>query len=106
MGKYIFDQFTFLHFSVGVIIYFWGINLSTWVIIHTLFEILENTNYGMFFINNYLTLWPGNKPISDTFINSFGDTIGAVFGWLTARYIDRLGIKMNWYGLHLNTNIK
>ena len=51
MGKYIFDQFTFLHFSVGVIIYFWGINLSTWVIIHTLFEILENTNYGMFFIN-------------------------------------------------------
>tara|TARA_Y100000590_G_C14964449_1_gene729976 strand:- start:7 stop:327 length:321 start_codon:yes stop_codon:yes gene_type:complete len=105
MGIYLFDQFTLLHFSVGIIMYFWGINLFTWIIIHLLFEIFENSSYGMYFINNYLPIWPGNKPKSDTFINSFGDTIGGILGWLFARYIDRLGNKLNWYPLHLNKNI-
>ena len=51
MGKYIFDQFSLLHFSVGVVVYFWGIDFKTWFIVHALFELLENTKYGVAFID-------------------------------------------------------
>ncbi len=69
MGKYLFDQYTFLHFAVGIIAYFWNISFKIWIIIHTLFEIFENTETGMYIINNYIPLWPGKKPKKDTYIN-------------------------------------
>ena len=42
---------------------------------------------GMNIINKYITFWPGGKPRADTIINSFGDTIGAVIGWISAYYL-------------------
>ena len=88
MGSNIFDQYTLLHFASGVIAYFFGINFWVWVIIHTIFEITENTQCGMRFINNYLTFWPGGKPEADGIINSVGDTVGASVGWLCAKWLD------------------
>jgi len=101
MGKYIFDQYTFLHFSVGVVVYYWGIDLKTWFFFHLLFEILENTPIGMNFINNYFPFWPGGKPESDSLINILGDNIGGILGWIVARYLDSYGVSMGWYPGHI-----
>ena len=97
MGTKLFDQYTYLHFASGIIAYFWNISLQNWIILHIIFEILENTQMGMNFINKYITFWPGGKPKSDSGINSIGDTIGAIIGWLSAYYIDKLGQKYELY---------
>ena len=99
MGIYLFDQYTYLHFSVGIMAYFFNISLLNWFILHIVFEIIENTHLGMNFINKYIVFWPGGKPKSDTIINSIGDTFGSILGWLSAYYLDQLGQKYNWYNM-------
>lgn len=42
MGLRIFDQYSILHFAVGVIAYFWSIPFITIIIIHILFEYVED----------------------------------------------------------------
>ena len=44
MGVY-FDQYTLLHFSVGYLLF-----INT---LHSLFEFIENTIFGMYIINQY-----------------------------------------------------
>ena len=100
MGTKLLDQYTYLHFASGIIAYFWNINLKNWIIIHTFFEILENTKFGVYTINKF-KYWPGGKPYSDNIINIIGDTIGALIGWLSAYYIDNLGKKYKWYNPHI-----
>lgn len=90
MGTALFDNYTYLHFAVGVVIYYFGIKLLPWVVIHTAFEVGENTDIGMNFINKCLPFWPGGKTQADSLTNSIGDTIGAVLGWLSASYLDSL----------------
>lgn len=97
MGQYLFDQYSMLHFAVGIIAYFWNISLMTTFILHIMFEIIENTQHGMYFINNYMKMWPGGKPNADSFVNSLGDITSAVLGWMCAYYLDRLSTK---YGLY------
>lgn len=104
MGTHLFDQYTLLHFAVGVLAYFWGISLINTLIIHTVFELIENTDIGMKFINTYFKgLWPGGKPYSDTLTNSVGDTIGVMVGWLLAYYLDWIGLRYGWYDPHIVT---
>lgn len=88
MGTKLFDQYTLLHFSVGVVCYFFGISFTNFFIIHTLFEIIENTKFGIFVINKYFHFWPGGKPKADYMINIIGDTIGAILGWYSAKKLD------------------
>ena len=90
MGYRYFDKYTYLHFAVGVVVYFWNISLMNWVILHTIFEFLENTQMGVNIINRYIVFWPGGKPKSDTIENNIGDTFGSVLGWLSAYYLDKL----------------
>lgn len=52
-------------------------------------------------INRYITFWPGGKPYPDTIINNVGDTIGAIFGWLSAYYLDKIGNDYKWYPQHI-----
>ncbi len=101
MGYLYFDQYTYLHFATGIIAYFWNISLFNWVILHTIFEILENTQMGIRIINQYIVFWPGGKPKSDTLNNILGDTLGAILGWLTSYYLDQLGNNYKWYDLHI-----
>ena len=101
MGYRYFDQYTYLHFAVGIVAYFWNISLLNWVILHTIFEFLENTQIGLKIINQYIFFWPGGKPKSDTIINCVGDTFGTVLGWLSAYCLDRLGNNNKWYDLHI-----
>lgn len=99
MGTYIFDQFSLLHFSSGVIAYFFGVPISLWVLIHSLFEFSENTELGVHTINTYLKFWPGGKPTSDSIENIIGDTISALVGWIIAYQLDIYGTKKKWYNL-------
>lgn len=101
MGQKLFDQFTFLHFSCGVIAYFLGIDFISWNVLHILFEVVENSETGMYVINNHFTWWPGGKPYADSFQNSVGDIIGGIFGWVIARSLDKYGSKVGWYSPHL-----
>lgn len=90
MGKQMLDQYSLLHFSVGVIMYFWGISFNTWFTLHLLFEIVENTHVGMNIINKYITMWPGGKPYADSTINSVFDQVLALLGWMLAFYLDKI----------------
>jgi len=101
MGTQVFDQYTYLHFAVGIIVYFWNISLINWIVLHSIFEFLENTNIGITIINQYMVFWPGGKPKADSVLNVMGDTLGAIVGWLSAYYLDKLGSKYDWYSLHI-----
>ena len=87
MGKTFTDAYSLLHFAVGIIFYFWNISLTNAVLIHVAFEVLENTDSGMLFINKYFPFWPGGKPYADASINSIGDTFYFILGFLLASFI-------------------
>lgn len=87
MGVKLFDKYTYLHFASGIIAYYWGLSIIVWIIVHTIFEIFENTKTGMRIINK-LPIWPGGKDHADSTINSLvGDTIGSLIGWISAYII-------------------
>jgi len=88
MGLQFFDQFSVLHLAVGIVVYFWGMSLKTWFVLHTIFEILENTPQGMKFITDNFKLWPGGKSHPDSLLNVVGDTVFAILGWIIAKYLD------------------
>jgi hypothetical protein len=80
------DAYSLLHFAVGVVVRHWDMSLIVWFILHTIFEIVENTSAGMYFINKYITIWPGGKDYADSPINSIGDTVFSILGWYLADY--------------------
>jgi len=91
MGQYFLDQYSLLHFAVGIIFYFFGFSFINTLLIHTLFEVSENTQQGIDIINTYFkNIWPGGKEYSDSLINSIGDTFFTMLGWIIAYYIDEL----------------
>ncbi len=87
MGVDFSDKFSLLHFSVGIIFRFFHISLENSIILHTLFEILENSKLGIKFIDKQLKFWPGGKRQADTLINSIGDLFYFICGWIIADYI-------------------
>ena len=90
--KGVFDEFSLLHFASGIVAYFWGVPFFWWLIIHTVFEYIENTNMGMKFINNYAHFWPGGGHKKETFVNSMiGDNISAAAGWALAALVEKRG---------------
>jgi len=102
MGLNFADQYSLLHFAVGVVLYFWNIPFFIAIILHTIFEMLENTEIGMKFINTYiihpgLFSWPGGKDYADSFLNNVGDTIFFAIGWILSAYLDVTGTKQGWY---------
>lgn len=86
MGEYFTDKFSLLHFASGIIVYYWDMSFIMWFIVHGLFEILENTEKGMSYINK-ITIWPGGKEKKDNRINSVGDQVYALLGWILAHII-------------------
>ena len=88
MGFKAFDQYSLLHFSMGVVAYFWSISLFVLIVIHIVFEYVENTQWGMNIINTYFTMWPGGKPYPDNLLNQASDVVFSAIGWLAAYYGD------------------
>lgn len=91
MGKQFFDQYSILHMATGIIAYFFGIELFHWIIIHFIFEYIENTTFGINIINSlFKNIWPGGKEEADNFLNSMiGDNFFAILGWCIAYYFDK-----------------
>lgn len=87
MGEYFIDKYSLLHFAVGILFRFFNINFTMSLLLHILFEIIENSKQGIYFIDHYLTFWPGGKRKSDSFINSVGDTVFFSLGWFIANII-------------------
>jgi hypothetical protein len=83
MGLYFTDQFSLLHFAVGIVVYYWNMSFILWFIVHMIFEYVENTKYGMSIINNFV-YWPGGKDHADSLINNLGDQFYALIGWGSA----------------------
>jgi hypothetical protein len=102
MGYYFMDQFSLLHFAVGVIMYFWNFSLLSAFIIHFIFEILENSSTGVFYIQKYIIKpgyfdWPGGKSDPDSITNIIGDNVFFIIGWIVAYYCDYYGRKYEYY---------
>ena len=102
MGYQAFDQYSLLHFSIGTLAYFWSIPLWLGLLVHVIFEYIENTNYGVYFINKYiidtgLFNWPGGKYISDEFVNTMADNTIFAIGWIVAYWLDIIGTARGWY---------
>lgn len=102
MGTHFFDQYSLLHFAVGVLFYFWGVSATNTFIIHVFFELIENTTLGMYFINNYIKVWPGGKPYPDSVLNSIGDTFFTMLGFYVSKWLEQKSAEYKWYEPHIN----
>lgn len=105
MGYLLIDQYTLLHFAVGVVAYFWYFRFWTAFGLHFVFEIVENTPLGMVFLNKYfpkdgLFRWPGDKVAPDSLLNFIGDNGAFAFGYLLAKVFDEMSNSQGWYYKH------
>jgi membrane glycosyltransferase len=89
MGYYWIDQYSLLHFAVGVLAYFWGVSFYITMMLHILFELFENTTDGMWFINNLIPFWPGGKNHADSLVNNISDIIFTGIGWIISHRLDK-----------------
>lgn len=78
------DQYSLLHFAVGIISRYWNISFLWLAVLHTIFEFVENTAQGMYFINTWMPFWPGGKSHPDSVLNRVGDTVFSLTGWMVA----------------------
>ena len=106
MGNKFADQYSFLHFCVGAVAYYWQLSLRDAFILHFIFEIVENTPLGMRFINRFFVRsgsfgWPGGKDKPDSALNIVGDNAFFVLGWITAQKLDEVGTELGWYERHI-----
>lgn len=92
MGTAFADQFSLLHFAVGVVAYFWGISHVHFLALHIVFEFLENTAWGMNLITK-LPIWPGGKTHADAPVNMLGDLVFGQIGWYTAAHLDAFFLR-------------
>lgn len=97
MGQYWVDQYSLLHVATGIFAYFWGFSWIGTLLIHTAFELVENTEVGMNFINKRIPFWPGGKPKADSIPNQISDTIMTMIGWFLSRYADMMSNEYHLY---------
>lgn len=82
-NKRMFDPYSLAHAGAGVAAKSVGLSLGSTILLHSVFELLEN---------EYLKFHPIVKkvfpdPSKDTLVNMIGDTISVAVGWyLTDRY--------------------
>jgi hypothetical protein len=90
MGLCLIDKYSLLHFAVGIIAYFWSISLFLTIVLHILFEFIENTPIGMNLINIYfIGWWPGGKTHPDNLKNRISDVVFTGLGWGLAWFISK-----------------
>jgi hypothetical protein len=83
MGILFFDKYSWLHFSMGIVAYFFRVGFLNWFILHAAFEMAENSSRGVHFIHHNLRqIWPGGKEKPDEMLNSFGDQFWGMCGYL------------------------
>ncbi len=102
MGARFADQYSLLHGAVGVLLQYWSVPFWLGLGLHILFEIFENTRFGMSIINRFFVgsgpfRWPGGKEFPDTAVNQLGDNFFFTIGWLVAYATNRTGIREGWH---------
>ena len=85
MHKFL-NPYSILHFSLGVMVYFMGMSFRNWLIVHLIFNIVENK------INKEYKK-SSHEIISNLFLASIG--------WLIAYSLDDYGYKNGWYSKHI-----
>ena len=89
MGVKFVDTFSLLHFASGIIAYYFNLDWWLWLLLHILFELVENTKMGIAFINDYFGwFWPGGKDKPDAIINRVGDVVFGMIGWIVAMIVN------------------
>lgn len=96
------DQYSLLHFATGIIAYFWNIPFLLAFALHFTFEIVENTQYGMYIINKYIIepgyfSWPGEKHYADNIMNITGDNLAFVLGFIISYLLDIWAVKHKYF---------
>lgn len=89
MEQPIFDQYSLIHFSVGILFFFTRISLLLSTITHATVSLLYNTDSGHEMIRKLAFWWPGSKR-PDSPYNIMGDNISFVSGWLVASAVDSI----------------
>jgi len=89
MGTKFFDNYSLLHFAIGIIFNFFKIKFWNAFWIHAFFELFENTQKIMKWTNSS-GWWPGGKPSKDHFINCVGDQISFMLGWYVAKLVNEM----------------
>lgn len=89
MGVHFCDEYSLLHLAAGIVAYFWNISIEMLTVLHIIFELLENTKFGVNFIDHYLPFWPGGKLYPDGLINSISDVLFSIIGW----YLAEINVK-------------
>jgi hypothetical protein len=82
MDQYAFDEFSVVHFAIGVLTFQAGFSFLTLAIIYSIFKIFSNVSLGMYVIDTYVTPLLGYKLFPESFKN-IGSDLGMCFlGWL------------------------
>lgn len=81
------DQFSYLHFASGITAYFFGFKLKNWMLLHLAFDIFDNSNWGIQFVQKYVSFLKQPRYGSDPPLNIIVDNIISVLGWVSAYYL-------------------
>lgn len=88
-----FDQYSLAHFAFGIIVYYVGLTFEQWFWLHLIFELIENGQISREIAHKYIPKFGFESATQDTIINSIGDQIFAMAGWLTGYFVDLLIFK-------------
>ena len=82
MDQYAFDEYSIVHFAIGVLTFQAGFSFVTLAIVYAIFKIFSNMSLGMYVIDTYVTPLLGYKLFPESFKN-IGSDLGMCFlGWL------------------------
>jgi hypothetical protein len=82
MDQYAFDEYSIVHFAIGVLTFQAGFSFVTLAIIYAVFKIFSNISLGMYVIDKYFTRFIDYKLYPESFKN-IGSDLGMCFlGWL------------------------
>jgi len=87
MGTELFDKYSLAHAGFGTLAAQSGIPFIIWMLMHIIFEFAENSQFGMYIINEYfMPVWIGPKDQADTTTNMWGDNISTAIGYWIGMY--------------------
>ena len=81
-NKALLDEWSIVHVSGGIVAAQTGITLPQFMVLHTLFELVENTDQG----TGLLSKIGWDRKNGDTWANIAGDTLSAVAGWYLGKW--------------------
>ena len=76
-NKALLDEWSFVHLSGGIIAAQTGLSLPQFLVLHTIFEVIENADQG----SGWLSKIGLDRVSGDSLLNVVGDTASAAAGW-------------------------